>query len=51
MSACTLESAIRLLVHARNSHGALKARIRAAIRSDIVALRLLRAGLPEVIEA
>lgn len=39
MPACTLESALRLLLRARNSHGALRGRIRALARADIAALR------------
>lgn len=39
MPRATVESALRLLIHARNSHGALRQRIRAAIRHDIALLR------------
>jgi hypothetical protein len=41
MHRVTLESALRLLIHARNSHGSLRARIRQTIRQDIALLRLL----------
>lgn len=37
----TIESALRILVHARNSHGALRSTIRGAIRTDIRALRAM----------
>lgn len=39
MPRATIESALRLLIHARNSRGALRPRIRAAIHADIALLR------------
>jgi hypothetical protein len=42
MNRTALESVLRLLIHARNSHGALRAQIRAAIRRDIALLRATR---------
>lgn len=39
MSRCLLETTVRLLIHARNSHGALRAVIRAAIHDDLQRLR------------
>lgn len=41
LNACGIESAARLLIHARNNHGALRAIIRAAIHADILVLRRL----------
>jgi hypothetical protein len=35
----TTESVLRLLIHARNSRGSLRAQIRALIRRDIAWLR------------
>lgn len=43
-SICCIESAARLLIHARNSHGALRNIIRAAIHADINLLRRMRHG-------
>ena len=48
MTSCTLESALRILVHARNLHSYARPAIRALVREDIIRLRLLRAGLPTV---
>jgi hypothetical protein len=48
MTPCTLESALRLLWHARNSHGRLRTAIRAEIHRNVTTLRLLR--LPETME-
>lgn len=42
LSVCGIESATRLLIHARNNHGALRSIIRAAIHADILVLRGLR---------
>ena len=39
MNRIVIESALRLLIHARNSRGQLRQVIRASIRSDIRALR------------
>lgn len=44
MSAATLERALQLLLHARNSHGLLRGEIRRLIHADIRSLRALRAG-------
>jgi len=41
MSRTTLESAVRLLIHARNNHGSRRAWIRAAVHSDLQLLRRL----------
>jgi hypothetical protein len=48
MTSCTLESALRLLIPARNLHSHARSAIRALVRADLIALRLLRAGLPTV---
>jgi hypothetical protein len=40
MNRIIIESALRLLIHARNSHGSLRSTIRAAIHHDISALRV-----------
>lgn len=39
MSATTIESAVCLLIHARNSHGSMRSVIREAIRKDLMLLR------------
>ena len=39
MARATIESALRLLVHARNSHGRLRSVIRSEIHRDIAILR------------
>lgn len=39
MNPVVLQSALRLLIHARNSHGALRATVRALIHADIAQLR------------
>lgn len=44
LAICGIESAARLLIHARNSHGSLRSAIRAAIHADIAELRRLRHG-------
>lgn len=43
MNPTTMRSAIRLLVHARNSHGEMRAFIRRLIRHDIKLLRAAEA--------
>ena len=44
----TIESAARILMHARNVHRpALRASIRAALRRDLAALRALRRANPK----
>jgi hypothetical protein len=48
MSTVTLESALRILVRARNLRSYARPAIRALVREDITRLRLMRAGLPEV---
>ena len=39
MASTTIESALRLLLHSRNSRGRLRSVIREAIRRDILILR------------
>ena len=39
MNRTMIESVLRLLIHARNSHGSFRAWIRAAIHKDIRAIR------------
>ena len=48
MTSCTLESALRLLIPCRNLRSHARFAIRALVRADLVALRLLRMGLPSV---
>jgi len=42
MSRIAIESVLRLLLHARNSHGPLREQIRTAIRHDVHLLRTLK---------
>jgi hypothetical protein len=44
LNVCGIESATRLLIHARNNRGALRSTIRAAIHADILVLRKLQHG-------
>ena len=41
-SSCGIESGARILIHARNNRGSLRAVIRAAIHADIAKLREMR---------
>lgn len=42
MNATTLESILRIWLHARNRHDSLRDEMRAAARRDIAALRIAR---------
>lgn len=43
-SVAGMQSVLRVLIHARNSHGALRGWIRATIRADLARLRELSHG-------